>query len=206
MSKYWDLASLPLFADSEQAQRFKQLLHKGIMMTFSRKMQILFASSAATLLLITACSSETKVEPTEATPNDKVAAQQTAAEAASGPTAVNANDDVDDSATTRPAVDPACLATVAWFEDREADDIKLNGCRSASELPAIDEQGWRQFEGDGGERIMTRGENFDPKSGTLSFEVGYNGGGTLSGKYRVMGKPTADGVLKAGQYQIKPLD
>lgn len=104
------------------------------------------------------------------------------------------------------AVDPACLATVAWFADRESGDVQLAGCRAAQDLPDQDEQGWRTFESEEGERIMVRGTSQDVQTGAITFEVGYNGGGTLSGLYRVSGKPDGDGVLKAGQYTITPLD
>lgn len=103
-------------------------------------------------------------------------------------------------------VDPACLLTVAWFADRESDDIQLNGCRPASAIPSPDENGWMQHESEDGERVMVRNVAIDPASGRLSFDVGYSGGGTMSGRYRVVGTPTGDGVLKVGQFTITPLD
>lgn len=103
-------------------------------------------------------------------------------------------------------VDPACLLMVAWFADRESDDIRLNGCRPASAIPSPDENGWMQHESEDGERVMVRNVAIDPASGRLSFDVAYNGGGTMSGRYRVVGTPTGDGILKVGQFTITPLD
>lgn len=103
-------------------------------------------------------------------------------------------------------IDPACLLTVAWFEDREAADIRLDGCRPASGMRSPDEKGWMQHESEDGERVMVRNVAIDPASGRLSFDVAYNGGGTLSGRYRVAGTPTGDGVLRVGQFTITPLD
>jgi hypothetical protein len=103
-------------------------------------------------------------------------------------------------------VDPACLTSVAWFADREAEDIKLTGCRSAAQLSARDENGWLLFEGEYDQRFWVRNEKRDPQTGAVSFEVRYNGGGTLTGLYQVSGVPTANGVLKTGKYSIKPLN
>lgn len=103
-------------------------------------------------------------------------------------------------------IDPACLLTVAWFEDRESADIRLNGCRPGGGTHSPDENGWLQHESADGERVMVRDVTIDPASGQLSFDVAYNGGGTLSGRYRVAGTPTGDGMLKAGQFTITPLD
>ena len=168
-----------------------------------------FASGAAIALLCAACSSEPDV------PRQSEAASAEVAEQAgpagrwhqSAETAATSAPQSQPSATLAAmVVDPACLTTVAWFADRESSDIKLSGCRSADLLPAADEQGWRTFEGEDGERLMVRGTTIDAQSGALSFEVGYNGGGTMSGRYRVAGVTAADGVLKVGQYTITPLD
>lgn len=108
------------------------------------------------------------------------------------------------STETSLVIDPACLANVAWFSERESGDIQLSGCRAQALIPAKEEDGSRRYDSDDGAWIITRNEK-TASDGKVSFEVIYNGGGSLSGKYQVTGTPDDDGLLKVGQFTIVPL-
>jgi hypothetical protein len=169
---------------------------------------------AGTLFLLSACSPEPVAIKDEAenknfasAPNATASAKTAAPEAAKVPAAAPVAAAQPVKAAANFVVDPACLDSVSWFgDDREAEDIKLTGCRPVTDIPTADEDGWRRFDSEGGERTMTRGGSVDPKTGMLSFEATYSGGGSLSGRYTVTGKPSPDGILKSGSYHIKPLN
>ena len=102
-------------------------------------------------------------------------------------------------------VDPACLETVGWFNDPREGDIRINGCRAAAALPARGADGWREYSNADGALIKVRGETVDQATGAVTFEVLYNGGGSLTVLNRVSGIPVG-GVLKVGTYTVKSLN
>ncbi len=102
-------------------------------------------------------------------------------------------------------VDPACLETVGWFNDPREGDIRINGCRAPAALPARGADGWREYSNADGALIKVRGETVDQATGAVSFEVLYNGGGSLTVLNRVSGIPMG-GVLKVGTYTVKSLN
>jgi hypothetical protein len=103
-------------------------------------------------------------------------------------------------------VDPACLASAAWFTDPAEADLQLFGCRSAAALPAPDADGWREFASDDGALVRTRGYIADLRTGAVRVEVIYNGGGSLTVRNLVTGTPDAKGVLKAGAFKVTSLN
>lgn len=103
-------------------------------------------------------------------------------------------------------VDPACLASAAWFSNPAESDLQLFGCRSAADLPAPDAAGWREFSSDEGALVRARGYIADLGTGAVRVEVIYNGGGSLTVRNLVTGTPNAKGVLKVGTFKVTPLN
>ncbi|MBV8030277.1 MAG: hypothetical protein JO035_02085 [Betaproteobacteria bacterium] len=96
-------------------------------------------------------------------------------------------------------IDPACMAQAAWAENVRAEDLKIYGCRPANQIPAPNAKGWRRYEDPQGGYIETHVVKVDQGTGTISFEVNWNGGGNLTMPFLVTGKPV-QGVLKAGTF------
>ncbi len=103
-------------------------------------------------------------------------------------------------------VDPACLASAPWFADPAEADLQLFGCRPVADIPAADQNGWREFATADGALIRARGDTTDPRTGKVRVEVFYNGGGTLSVRSLVTGTANAKGVMKAGTFTVTPLN
>lgn len=101
-------------------------------------------------------------------------------------------------------IDPACLATVPWFVDPAAEDMKLNNCRPIKQMAAPDAQGWVRYDTQDGAVIeVNRAVEWNPRNRRVAFKVRYNGGGSLTSVYTVAGGPVMAGTLKAGTFTVK---
>lgn len=100
----------------------------------------------------------------------------------------------------RISVDPACLSTVAWLVQPQGEDIRLNGCRPAGQIGVPDDQGWTSFAAPDGQQIDVR--NVAMNGSAIMFDVRVSSGGSGVFISHVMGTPDAQGVLKAGTFDV----
>ena len=102
-----------------------------------------------------------------------------------------------------PIVDPMCLASVPWLVDPASSDLRIVGCRAIGLIPAPDAEGWRRYDNPAGGFVQVHQDvQWDPVTRKVAFRLRYNGGGSGTFAYMIMGGPVQRQTLKAGSFSI----